>query len=508
MLSLVAVLLLAVRILQKPMSAPGSGIVELFVWIFLVSAGLGVWAAYDPQNALEKFIWIASAILLYYATAFQSQRNRGFVLASLSVLAGCIVGAFLLGYDWIATPVDIRVVNILGCLWMKIRPQTPIQPTSDDWVGGVMAVILPLQVALLELGKEQKKRGFLYLGVFGIIMAGLGVFFSGSRPAWLVLFVALVLQFGWRGGHHLNRPPRSVGFYLGGLLLLALLVGLGGWFSDELLFRFGWARQIHFASVSSRLEVYQNSLQLAKDYALWGGGLGSFPGLYSRYILGIPYLFAAYSHNFYLDVAVELGILGLGACLMVFLGSMAVLVQRLLHFELSSADRRFQWAVLVSMVVLLLHGWMEDAFFASWGVVGLFFLPGLSSSVCAGAQPSAESSPAAATGMPRTNKFWFAGSVVVVLFVVGYFLRNPLLSKIYANLGAVRMAKVELKGWPDQSVSDYEPLSGLENAVADLHRAIRYDPQNSGAHYRLGLVAVRSFDFTSAGEEFELAYAN
>ena len=60
---------------------------------------------------------------------------------------------------------------------------------------------------------------------------------------------------------------------------------------------------------------------LAGDFPFTGGGLGAFSGLYSTYILVIFVPLFTYSHNFFLDVAVEQGWFGLAALVVMLVGS-------------------------------------------------------------------------------------------------------------------------------------------------------------------------------------------
>ena len=60
----------------------------------------------------------------------------------------------------------------------------------------------------------------------------------------------------------------------------------------------------------SRAELLSRSFYLLLDYPITGGGLGSFPGLYSQYLLNIPFFNVPNSHNLFMDVAIEQGLFG------------------------------------------------------------------------------------------------------------------------------------------------------------------------------------------------------
>jgi hypothetical protein len=72
----------------------------------------------------------------------------------------------------------------------------------------------------------------------------------------------------------------------------------------------------------SRLDLLNNTWNLLADFPFTGGGLRAFPGLYSEYILHIPYLFLEYSHHLYMDIALEQGAVGFFSFMVVLFGSL------------------------------------------------------------------------------------------------------------------------------------------------------------------------------------------
>lgn len=487
--------------------------VEPLIAVFIASALVSLWAAYDADEAFKKFSLIVSSVLLFYGIALQPGRNRLPILASLALIGGIISGFFLLGYDWVNTPADIRVVSIIGKAWMKIRPINLTSAISDDWVGGALAVLVPLQFALFRTGRRQKSRGWAFAGALGLAASAAGLFFTGSRTAWLALLLAIIVRLGLQRVPAMKCLPR-IAFFSAAFILVFFVAGLTGWFFEDLLLRTGWENVFSsFASVDSRLGLYRSAIQLAKDFILFGGGLGSFPGLYSRYVLDIPYLLTSYSHNLYLDLAVEQGIFGLISYLLVLSISLAKILHGSLRLDLSPAQRIIHLGVFTSLVVFVVHSLFEDAFFVAWGVAGLFFLPGMVDLAVAGVPFRAERTAGEVNqAVHRPRPVWHkkGGNVLVIfaLAFLGIYLARGLLASLgYANLGAVRMAQVELAGWPERAIGNYEPLPALAEAREYLHLALRYNSANSTAHHRLGLMAMRNFDFGKAIEELKQAYA-
>ena len=89
--------------------------------LFLVTGGVAVWAAYDPELAWEKFWILLSAAILYVALASQPKQNLWAIAAMFAMFGVGVAGFFLLTHDWNAVPVGIGFIDALGRRWMELR---------------------------------------------------------------------------------------------------------------------------------------------------------------------------------------------------------------------------------------------------------------------------------------------------------------------------------------------------------------------------------------------------
>jgi len=323
------------------------------------------------------------------------------------------------------------------------------------------------------------------------------ILLTGSRGAMVALALAMGL-WGWseisrRLTKIVNRK-QSVVFGLGiGLAfvfgLMVLLVIPGGPVSLANLLPGA-------ASADSRAAIYTNTFYLLGDFPFIGGGLDSFAGLYSQYVLVIPQRIFTYAHNLYLDVALEQGWTGLGAFLSMVFGSFWLLSRPSNQMKKLENKSLLRWAVAAGLVVMLVHGLLDDAFYGNRGTPLLFLLPGFAVALSRGN----------VQGVLKIVPIQW-GVVTLLLFIVfvGIFLRPQGRAAWVSNKGAIQMARVELADWPTNEWDDGRTVPELQSAKQLFDQALEIDPTNRTAHHRLGMIAMLERDFETAVDHLEAA---
>jgi O-antigen ligase len=142
------------------------------------------------------------------------------------------------------------------------------------------------------------------------LLVAVALMMTFSRQSWLGAAVGVVvLGFG-------RRPVQMLAVAIPVVLVLSVvpIPGAGGSFGDYLL----KAGDTSTESTDTRIELWEQTIDLIPEYALIGAGPGLIgtlgPGLSDR-----PF----YAHNVFLDSAVELGLIGVLALLAVFLAGLA-----------------------------------------------------------------------------------------------------------------------------------------------------------------------------------------
>ena len=264
-------------------------------------------------------------------------------------------------------------------------------------------------------------------------------------------------------------------------------------------------------TADARAELQGRSLILAHDYALLGAGLDNFMMLYSTYALLIHVGYIQYSHNLFLDVAIEQGLPSLLVLVLAWL-LFGVAVWRMLWRPSESEDRSqakcpspdaagLLGAAGLSLVVTLAHGLGDDVYYAS-GAALLLFLP------LAFAPPFLAPTGQAAAG--RRGRRWALAAGLGLLILLGLIWRKPLLSLAYSNLGAVHQSQAELSvyNWPEWPIQDaLRREIDMNRPVAEFEQALALDPGNAAANRRLGQIELSLAEYEEALAHLEAAYA-
>jgi O-antigen ligase len=361
--------------------------------LFLVTAVVAVWAAYDRTAAWQKFWLIVGAILLFYALANaralwprQGPAAADWRLWGIAALAALLSLYFMATHDW-SRPASVTAVEPLG-RWLQQRlPDLPGHRFNPNIAGGILAAVVPYVVALgLSAGRlARRPRWGQLVALLLLSLILLGLLLTASRGAWLALAAAAALfslwqLSGWLSSRGSRLPPQTVTFALSLLFCLALSLLLWRFWPDGRVWLLETGRSF-LQSDLNRLALWRGGLVLASDYPFTGGGLDSFMMLYSTYSLMLHVGHSFHAHNLYLDVALEQGVAALLLLGWLWLLLTAAVV-RWLNRPARSAEQdgtepRLVYpaalgAAALSLLIMLLHGLVDDPFYGSRALVFLF----------------------------------------------------------------------------------------------------------------------------------------
>lgn len=312
-----------------------------------------VWYDFSQRNAdqferlVQAFLWGAGISAFVAVGIFLSQFFFGvsdtfhfLVDRVLPIFLGRELGALVANYPSL-------LVNIDGATLLRAT-----------------AVFPDPHVAAYFFGMS----GFLALGFFRAT--------DEKRYAWLAggIFLADILTFS-RGGY--------IGLLLAGMmygaivipvfahkqkmrLVTVLVIGMIALvlFGQPVLSRFLTSFSLADTSSVERIALWKEALPAIGEHPVLGAGLGNYLSTARPlYVLGTPF----YAHNLYLDIALEVGLIGLIA----FLGMFLVAFVRA-----AQSVRSDPWsaALLAALTLYLAHSIFETALFSLHATIALALL--------------------------------------------------------------------------------------------------------------------------------------
>lgn len=511
---------------------PDRTVYDPLLAVFLLTGGLGVWAAYDGVVAWQKFWLIVGGVVLFHALV--RAESLGSTRIWLLALFGAGVAVYFIAtHDWDAHPAKIPALTRVGRLLQSQLPLLPGHRLHPNVAGGIMAMMFPC-AAWVSLdawrsvrragrsdhrvgpkpspatGASQGKWLLRLIAAIGLSALTLfGLLLTTSRAAWIALGCALLLAavweiLGWVGGRLARRRVTIVLVLVCLALAAVLLLGFlrPNWLVAALRLVPGPDTGV------SRMDLLANTVTLVRDYPIVGAGLGGFMMLYSTYAFLLHVGYIVHSHNLLLNVAVEQGLVA--ALSLVGMWVLFVRVARAWVHKRSPEGFRLRVASLyvaaMSLTVLLVHGLVDDVLYGSRAVI-LLFVP-LALAPRFPAQTPAEAGTEWRRRL-RTLGPLAVPAVLLVLMVLALVWRTQILSRVSSNIGAVHQSQAELGvyRWPDWGLQDEVRRSvDLSRPIAEFERALDLDPRNPAANRRLGQIELSLGEYEDALLHLEAAY--
>jgi O-antigen ligase len=258
------------------------------------------------------------AMLIYFAVAliFINTTKRLRVVSTTIIVLGFAMAV-------------VGIIQYFGgdgkALWLRESPQAlPFASfINRHHFGALMEMAMGLALGLLYMGGVDRQKRALY--IFAVVMMGIALVLTSSRGALLSFFGLLVFLTLAVFTRHRRKtltneqsaPEKSIlshrfavlGSGLGLILIVFLAVLLLG--GDSSLLR-GIGVTGGAGDVSSgRLQFWQTTLLMIRDYPFLGVGLDAFGVAYTRYDTMNGYFRIEQAHNEYLQVLAEAGFIGL-----------------------------------------------------------------------------------------------------------------------------------------------------------------------------------------------------
>lgn len=242
---------------------------------------------------------------------------------------------------------------------------------NPNVLGEFLIMTIPFMIAVILLTTHIGKK----TGMTGLLaVCGACLIFTWSRGAWLGFLFSIVclLLLYWR---------QTLVVLLFGIMASPLAILL---VPDSVLNRFTSIGNLSDSSTSFRVNIWKGSLQMLKDYFVWGIGTGvnTFQQIYPGYSLG-GIEKAAHSHNLYLEIMLELGLPGILMLLLFLILFIQSFFTYLSHrTERDERDIKFIAAAGFCGILAVLVQGMTDHIWYNYRIFCIFWLITALVSVC------------------------------------------------------------------------------------------------------------------------------
>lgn len=303
------------------LALPGFGLFLPLAVTFLFLAGAAVSSVVPRASAVSFLIWCFYILffLMGFDAAFRGKAESVIWPVLAGVTLSSLVGIYqhFSGWQpprsWLDEKFEGEIVRVVGTF------------TNPTFFAEMIGLALPVTLALLLKSRAWKDR--IVLSGYAACQ-GFALILTYSRGAWLGFMVSFAVM---------------AVFYERKLLILGLLAAVAALFlaPPVLVERLLSSFTLDDSSNSYRMFIWRGSIALLKANFLRGVGLGaeSFVHVYPEYmIIQTP---APHAHSTYLEMLIELGLLGFTA-LMWFLVAWASYV----FFTILKAEGRWgkRWA--------------------------------------------------------------------------------------------------------------------------------------------------------------------
>jgi putative inorganic carbon (hco3(-)) transporter len=310
----------------------------------------------QPEVSMLQVYRLLSGVAIFYVIinwAVSKGQLRWLELAVIT--AGILLAAFAtISVRWSTTKIPFLPDEIYQRFTLLVT-----DTVHPNVLAGSLVLFFPATLAPLLFSWRQINWLQRMLAILGLVTISTMLAISQSRGAMLALAVAVLVMLimRWRQAWIVLVPAAlSIGLGVYRLGIMPILEAVTG--NDTL------------GSLENRLEIWSRAIYMVQDFPFTGVGMGSFTQAAD---LLYPFFYSApgrvhHTHNLFLQVAVDLGLIGLFAWLAVFILAAACAIQ-VYRIGLSGQDAwlaGFGAWILCSQVALGVHG-LTDA--VTWGMV-------------------------------------------------------------------------------------------------------------------------------------------
>jgi uncharacterized membrane protein YidH (DUF202 family) len=437
--------------------------------IFFILAILYTFHSIDHAVSRDFFFQLVSYMAIFFLAAQISSPKEAQRIGMVVVILGILTSLYgLYQYFWgfqdligkiseveLSYPSPLRE-EIIGRLEAGRVFSTFLLPSH---FAAFLGVCIPVSTAFVLTNK-----GWLrYLFGLALALQGLALYLTKSFSGWLSLILACGCFAYIYLGYIKKVKTRYLVYFLGSLILMLALIfaGLSLTRPDNPL------ASIENNPLVLRALNWGTTIEMIRDNPLIGKGLDTFGLIYPSYQRsGVNVVH--HSHNTYLQLGVEMGIIGA----LVLVWFVCWWLWRTIRFFKETKDKKLRaWIgslMVAGMAFFIHHAFDFEFYMPSVTLTGFAIL-----ALAVSAQKK-DTVYRVTIEKRRKTLYTFLGFAMVI--IVSFLLLVPFYGQMH-----FQRAKSLLESGPYFA----------EGAAAQLKKAIRLDPYNSEYHHQYGMLLVQ-----------------
>jgi len=326
-LALIAVCLVLIK--SKPEAVKGFSS-QRAVFLFFLSLILAACLSGQPYKSLPTLPKFISYLFVFLVTYYATTSEKKKMLVTLIVTAVCVslfaIHQFYFGPQHLLAYMQRQNVNYPFAREFLGRGRAFMPFVLPSMLAGYLVLMLPLGVGYL-LRRDKRLLLLLLPLIFALLLTKS---IGSTLSIFLALFIFIILS------GLINEKTALVLFILQ-LAMMSLFILRG--FHTELADSSAY-------SIHNRLIFWQNTVSVILKHPFRGTGLGNLPFIQSKF-----------SHNSYLQIWAEAGILGIVSFLWLLLNSFKALKPKRLITD------KLYAGLVIAHLAFLIHNLIDFSFF-------------------------------------------------------------------------------------------------------------------------------------------------
>jgi putative inorganic carbon (HCO3(-)) transporter len=329
---------------------------DMGIGIIVLMGIISIWTTAVPEVTLTQVYRLISGVVLFYAIVnwAKSPVRLWWIYTGVVVTGAVLALGAAFSVEWAAYKIPVIPASFYEKFTLLVS-----DTVNPNVLAGSLVILFPVIVALIVFGWREMRWAFRLPILVVAVGVAIVIILTQSRSAMIAFIFTLLLLpiLRWRWAWIV-------------VIILVVAGWVGIWFlRDQRIFDLPFVLW-DFQEFGSRVEIWSRAIYMIQDFPITGIGMGTFLDVADQFY---PFLMHSqgtvnHAHNLFLQVAVDLGVVGLIAWLSVLMA--VFIVSWRVYVNGLQTDRIWLMGLgaglLCSQIALVVHG-LTDA--VTWGMV-------------------------------------------------------------------------------------------------------------------------------------------